>query len=374
MSADPEALNCTVPADGIAPFKADPDIAGIGVIVAFLIPAWVSLMLAIFLYLAALGASSSTQVSPPDNLEALRETVVMLSDQQLVVGTAMQVVAFSRHRETSQYHTSIIYYLTWIASNTHQACLLTVEDRLLEHAGMRIWRLLWMLLLDLMLIPTAILVFGSSWLSAYGLSTDCGWQAFGRIDYSRDMFSLFLTLALGAWSIMYIVSLLVPTWLWKRVLPLKKAMQLWEAVSKYVIKCFNRTDGRLSWTLSGKSTRSQASLDGTKSSTTLEVLLLTAALNLERLLLVIVFIVWEIARSTILALARVLLALIMFTAWLEDIRRQAPHEGLEEGEGRWGFGQILPLLFLACLYLLCLISLRKLLVGSLVPSFSYCAS
>ena len=367
MSFGSEAVNCTVPDSGIVPFKADPDIAGKGVITAFLLPAWVSFLLAALTHLAARYASPAEQSSSRGetihsplhhrlnlashrallSVEILREAVVMFSDQQLVVGTATQLVGFLRHRETSQYHLTIVYYLATIASNTHQVCLLAVQDRLLEHAGMRIWRLVWMLLLDLLLVPTSILVYGSSWLSAYGLSTDCGWRTFGRINSKQDMGLLVLNLAFNAVSITYIMSLLVPVRLWKKALPLRQASQLWQALVRTVANCFNSTNGRLSWTLSERSRNPQASLSGTRRLTTMKALFLAAALNLERSLLVMVFLAWKTVRSDILQLARVLIALTMFTIWLSKIRRDAPYQGLEEGEKSWGFGQILPLLLVS---------------------------
>ena len=373
MPQEPEELNCTIPKHQHAiPFDADPDIAGIGVIVAFLIPACVSFVLASFMFLISSDAAFVVKSSFLDYIirrpiqkwaghwhrkawmEVLRETVTMFSDQQLVVATSLQIVTFSRHIQITQYHATVVVYLVWIAASTHQICLLAIQDRLLERTGMRIWRLVWMLLLELMLIPTTVLIWGSSWLVKFGLSSDCGWRDFGKIDPGEDQFVLAFNLFTSVWSIVYLLNLLLPSWLFKRLLPVEIMIRYIKALSGFFVGLFDRTNRRLAKTSSELLAVSQGTPVDTYgipallyiTRLALEVCLLTPLLNLERVIMVIAFSLWEIVASNVFEFARALLQVIMFTIWLDEIRQKAPHKGLEGDEDKWGFGQILPILML----------------------------
>ena len=158
-------------------------------------------------------ASSQVDKSwiPPSIIQSLRETVLALSDQQLVTATSLQLVVMACHCETTQYYATVAIYLAYVASNTYQACLLAVADLLLEKRGMRIRRLSWMLLLDILLVPTNVLVFGSLWLSAYGMSTTCRWQNFGNINPGLESFQYAFALQFILWSITNELALLIPS-------------------------------------------------------------------------------------------------------------------------------------------------------------------
>ncbi|KAI1341459.1 hypothetical protein F5Y15DRAFT_357036 [Xylariaceae sp. FL0016] len=129
--------SCTCP-----PLEADPDIAGIGVTVAFAISASLTLLSTIACLLLHRSNDAYT-LNPIDRVmrgvfcerirrkllpeqadmwsDILRDMVQCLSDQQLVTGIAILVTALKLFAESTitVYHFSIALDLVWFSSNTH---------------------------------------------------------------------------------------------------------------------------------------------------------------------------------------------------------------------------------------------------------------
>ncbi|KAF2199159.1 hypothetical protein GQ43DRAFT_127767 [Delitschia confertaspora ATCC 74209] len=136
---------CACPA-----LQADPDIAGIGVIVAFLGTAALTLF-ATFAYLLVRPPDKPRRINPidefwtsricvpfqrrfirdPDMLsECFFRVVLALSDQQLVTGIAILVAGFKMYAQgdllnsISVYHFSIVLDMAWFSSSCHLLCIM----------------------------------------------------------------------------------------------------------------------------------------------------------------------------------------------------------------------------------------------------------
>jgi hypothetical protein len=111
--------------------KPDPDISGIGVILAFLISAYVSFFVVLGAYL--FGLVEPELLSPADVRfmriksrihhhprlhHLLQHAILVLSDQQIVTGVAIMAAGFVglRSGDTNVYHYQIVLYLAWLSS------------------------------------------------------------------------------------------------------------------------------------------------------------------------------------------------------------------------------------------------------------------
>ncbi|KAI1843013.1 hypothetical protein JX266_010866 [Neoarthrinium moseri] len=139
-------LNCDCPS-----IEADPDIAGIGVVAAFLTSASLTLFATILCLVLSRNNTLPTynpideffrhyMCEPVQNLighhnsqvwgRVLYDMVVGLSDQQLVTGIALLVTAIIKlyNGSITVYHLNIVTDLVWFSSNTHLLSLLVVRS------------------------------------------------------------------------------------------------------------------------------------------------------------------------------------------------------------------------------------------------------
>jgi hypothetical protein len=150
-----------------AVIKPDPDISGIGVILAFLISAYVSFAVMLGAYIFGLVELES--LSPADVRlmrvksridrhprlhHLLQHAILVFSDQQIVTGIAIMAAGFVglRDGETNVYHYQIVLYLAWLSSSVHLSALTFLRPFLESHPAVRSWRLLGMVVLFFMLI------------------------------------------------------------------------------------------------------------------------------------------------------------------------------------------------------------------------------
>ncbi|CZT18643.1 uncharacterized protein RCC_04487 [Ramularia collo-cygni] len=158
--------------------KPDADISGIGVILAFLISAYVSFAVVLVAY--AFGIVEPELLSPTDSKimrvrsrvhrhpklhRVLQHTILALSDQQIVTGIAIMAAGFVglRSGETSVYHYQIVLYLAWLASSVHLSALTILRPFLSTHPAVRAWRLTGMVVLFLMLVVGLIPTVSYDW-------------------------------------------------------------------------------------------------------------------------------------------------------------------------------------------------------------------
>ncbi|KAI1170781.1 hypothetical protein F4777DRAFT_567937 [Nemania sp. FL0916] len=139
-------LNCECP-----PLQADPDVAGVGVVVAYVVSATLTLLMSIMCLLLSrsnefatfnpidralrqavcrrvqewLGRSRSDEWSL-----VLHDMVICLSDQQVVTGIALLVACIKLLSDSSitVYHFTIASDLVWFSSNTHLLSLLVIRS------------------------------------------------------------------------------------------------------------------------------------------------------------------------------------------------------------------------------------------------------
>lgn len=169
----------------------DPDIAGTGVLVAFLIPAYFTWALALvaylmdwinkrekstldkkflkFLHIGNRNVSERTE-------RAVRKTVLLCSDLQIVAGLGILIAAFSHWSTISVYHYQVAAYLAWMSSNVHLTTMTILRGHLKENHRARYWRIGFMFILLIFLIVALVPTISNSWAWLNGSS---GFSMFG---------------------------------------------------------------------------------------------------------------------------------------------------------------------------------------------------
>jgi hypothetical protein len=189
--------------------KPDPDISGIGVILAFLISAYVSFAVVLGAYL--FGMVEPELLAPADVRimrvrsrihkhprlhHLMQHAILVLSDQQIVTGVAIMAAGFVglRSGETNVYHYQIVLYLAWLASSVHLSALTFLRPFLESHPAVRAWRLVGMVILFFMLIvglvPTVSYDWGIINISdpddaSIGIDDKSGWGIPARCFWAR---------------------------------------------------------------------------------------------------------------------------------------------------------------------------------------------
>jgi hypothetical protein len=168
--------------------RGDSDISGIGVILAFLISAYITLGVVVVAYLGGLVDGSllgridrevhhiTPYSSDPSLLRetrkrrkrlhgCVRDVAVALSDQQIVTGIAIMSAGFVglRSQSISVYHYQTVLYLAWMSSSVHLSVVTLLSTYLREHRGIMIWRLCGMLTLFAMLVIGVVPTISNDW-------------------------------------------------------------------------------------------------------------------------------------------------------------------------------------------------------------------
>jgi hypothetical protein len=157
---------------------ADSDIAGIGVILAFLISAYMTFAAVLLAYITGMVENellgmvdrrlfrirSRIQYYPRVQT-ALRKFVLSLSDQQIVTGIAIMAAGLRGLAKgtISTYHYQIVLYLAWLSSSVHLSAISLLTPYLSEYNGLRTWRLIGMLALLIMLLVGLVPTLSDNW-------------------------------------------------------------------------------------------------------------------------------------------------------------------------------------------------------------------
>ncbi|CAC9887722.1 unnamed protein product [Aureobasidium pullulans] len=165
--------------------KGDADISGKGVILAFLISAYVSFTAVLVAYVTGMLEDEllttvdrrimrikSRKDKHPRIHETIQHIVLLLSDQQIVTGIAIMAAGFVglRGGQMSVYHYQIVLYLAWLSSSVHLSALTLLRPFLNKHQGLRAWRLLGMIVPEAYTsLPDAIQPTG------WGIPAICFW-------------------------------------------------------------------------------------------------------------------------------------------------------------------------------------------------------
>ncbi|KAI1206215.1 uncharacterized protein F4807DRAFT_463977 [Annulohypoxylon truncatum] len=208
-------------------FSADPDIAGIGVILAFLVSAWSSLLIITIEYFSLHGDDVNfnsnaldgllkeyiwkltKRLNKPWTLGDVQPAILLVSDQQLITGIAILSVGYIQHCTITQYHFYIIYLLGFISSQVFDASLHALNLYVDRRPSMKLWRATLMSILFGMLILNSFVVDHDEFLVYdddddiwyLGSSTQCVWNKFiGSSHYRYSLLDLFISLIVLIWA------------------------------------------------------------------------------------------------------------------------------------------------------------------------------
>ena len=172
------ALECARLVNDGAIAAADSDIAGIGVILAFLISAYMTFAAVLLAYITGMVENQLLGVVDrrlfrvksriqrhPRIQTALRKFVLSLSDQQIVTGIAIMAAGLrGLAKDTiSTYHYQIVLYLAWLSSSVHLSAISLLTPYLSKYNGLRTWRLIGMLALFVMLLIGLVPTISDNW-------------------------------------------------------------------------------------------------------------------------------------------------------------------------------------------------------------------
>jgi hypothetical protein len=156
----------------------DSDIAGIGVILAFLISAYMTFAAVLLAYITGMVENEllglvdrrlfrikSRIQHYPRIQTALRKFVLSLSDQQIVTGIAIMAAGLRglAKGNISTYHYQIVLYLAWLSSSVHLSAISLLTPYLSQYNGLRTWRLIGMLALFFMLLIGLVPTLSDNW-------------------------------------------------------------------------------------------------------------------------------------------------------------------------------------------------------------------
>ncbi|KAI1106796.1 hypothetical protein F4804DRAFT_299834 [Jackrogersella minutella] len=166
------SANCTIAPDAV---PSDAGVAGIGVLLSFMITAAISLVISASLILQeARNKSSSTPLKPS---VLRRKLLSSFSDQQILTGIGLQSVGLAKVTTLVPYHFFLIWMLSLLSMTVHNATLLA-----LARDFRRDWVLRWMRQLFMLANLVLSCVYGVYILHAVqqGLTTfpvACVWES-----------------------------------------------------------------------------------------------------------------------------------------------------------------------------------------------------
>ncbi|KAI8961077.1 hypothetical protein F5Y11DRAFT_242548 [Daldinia sp. FL1419] len=166
-------MDCTNPPASV---PSDPGVAGIGVLLSFIITAGISLLISASLVFQELRTSRTKSPLRPSILR--RKLLNSYSDQQILTGIGIQSVGLAKRDSLIPYHFFIVWMLSLLSMAVHNATLLA-----LARDFRRDWVLRWMR--ELMMLVNLVLscIYGVFILRAVqrGISDatfpiECAWR------------------------------------------------------------------------------------------------------------------------------------------------------------------------------------------------------
>ncbi|KAI0848553.1 hypothetical protein F5Y00DRAFT_262341 [Daldinia vernicosa] len=351
-------------------FDADPDIAGIGVIAAFLISAWSSLLITSVEYssrhsdvftpysghavrlddlLRSYIRQFTRRMKKPWTLQSIQPIVLAASDQQLVTGLAIMAAGYIQHCTITQYHFDIVASLGGIAFIVYQPTLYALDGYTNRDPRMKLWRTILMTILFGMIIPSIFAVFNVNFLELYGASTQCVWD--DLIDSHHDTtldvllsFNLILTI----WAYIDSMRYLYPT-IFRRIPRISKiVLTRFEATLRWIDKKafehLQSINSTYQVYIDNKSMKAFATLSHSRLIYTIITIIMRP---IFWVIFVPVFTCQEVMSSHLIDIWRAYTATLAWTIEVLSIKQDAVSTGVINGsENKWGFGQILPLFLL----------------------------
>lgn len=268
----------------------------------------------------------------------VRQISLTLGDQQLVTGTSIMIAVYSRMCEISQYH----FFLATSLASASFACfqgIVMISRPLLERKRfMRGWRLLAMLVVTVMGTVSNFIIWSTAFLTdgLWGQRTEC---ILSRPEYDGYSIGILAWLTLNdvqgtAGLIYFMVPELRESRFIQRCqkllsLPLEGVLKMIHLSVKLLRKA-PELERRGLW-LVGYLVR-------------LWVFLTYAACLVFFFLL---FAAQEIWFSVNLFLVLIFTNLVLTASFVNNLRTYSKSQDMQGNEDEWGFGQILPLVFLA---------------------------
>lgn len=281
------------------------------------------------------------------------QACLMLADQQLITGTALIIVGYSKHCTITQYHFSTVSLLFWTSFITMQAAAVATGGLMVTRTS-KLWRLVCTTVLFASLIAHGVVRQNRRFMvtERCGLSMQCLWATISTEDYSpRRITFICLRVLTDLWSYVAICSTLYPPKMdWPPV-------HMLASTASYLAV----QPSRLYLRIQRRRLRKTAT-------PTLAPLLW----GLELLLLVPIVAVLAMQKyffSLMLHMFRVWTYLTSITIWLFAGRSRAILEGRIGNEDTWGFGQILPMLLLALPILTLMDLLHRRLLSALTQLY-----
>ncbi|KAJ3492748.1 hypothetical protein NLG97_g5174 [Lecanicillium saksenae] len=238
--------NITTPCYGVDTFKADPDIAGIGVIASFFVAAWASYLIAVYTYLFVDGVIED--VSPiarrldkkimkflkgagakfittrfhaklrrtyPFNKaitkSKMQDICLIFADLQLATGASILITGYIRHCVITQYHFYVISLLGAASFTAFQTLLVIVHEKIQSRLS-KFWRLLWIFAIFSCVLITTLIFYNDNFLISYewGLTMHCFWAEFPGAFTPALMPYVILGVFINSWAFFTILRHLYP--------------------------------------------------------------------------------------------------------------------------------------------------------------------
>ncbi|KAF7195242.1 hypothetical protein HII31_03448 [Pseudocercospora fuligena] len=224
-------------------FDADPDVAGIGVLLSFIIVGAATYLLSVYIFFYVEHGFSHELFNdldrtvirfverwtpfrtPPEKERpwcskfrtTLSDIVIMLSDQQLVLGFSILSVGYFKFGSTTQYHFAIISALSNISFVVHvstvpilKQAMFSDQEKVELKNFKRLWRAIAKLCFDILLFVSLWPTGNSWWLKDYGISVNCIWRDPGGNYHGTKLRMMVANMVLLTWGIWYEISAFFP--------------------------------------------------------------------------------------------------------------------------------------------------------------------
>ena len=164
--------------------------------------------------------------------------VLGLADQQLVTGTAILLVGLMKC-DMTVYHFTILNDLAWLSSNTHLTAMSIISNYLREYPAARSWRVLVMILMAVLLLVSTLFVYHQDWDNSLPAPAYCLFQTIrGNIKASDSAANMTLEYTLLIYGY---ASTIIPLYPSLRLAVRKR----WDRFIKRPVKAaFDRVGGR----------------------------------------------------------------------------------------------------------------------------------
>ncbi|OKP07692.1 hypothetical protein PENSUB_5807 [Penicillium subrubescens] len=264
--------------------------------------------------------------------KVVQNVMLILGDLQLVTGTSIYLVAYSRHSSITQYHFNIAVLQAQIALAMYTIIALATRDILRKSWYKRFWRWPWVFTICIADIISSFIIWDDGFLKDlnWGLPMQCAWRTIGHYS-GNALVLLILDVFTSLSDISYATALFFPSS--ERFNFLQQLPDLILELSLFSFKGACRLDQQRMTT--------QSSLLRAAMTPITKTLLFLAGL-----IFIIVLCVTDIFTSRSFQILLSYIKLMSNSALLVALRQNARNNGMEGDENSWGFGQILPLLLL----------------------------